>query len=66
MQVNQTLLALQKSLQSLDSLIKGDDYESLLSSQMTQTLKDVSETSRDTQKLLKKLDQKPNSLIFGD
>jgi len=66
LQVNQTLLALQKSLQSLDSLIKGDDYESLLSSQMTQTLKDVSETSRDTQKLLKKLDQKPNSLIFGD
>ncbi len=66
LQVNKTLTTLQKSLQSLDSLIKGDDYESLLSSQMTQTLKDVSQTSRDTQKLLKKLDQKPNSLIFGD
>ena len=65
-EINETLVALQQSLKSLDSVIKGNSSESLLSSQMTQTLKEVSQTSRDTQKLLKKLERKPNSLLFGD
>jgi paraquat-inducible protein B len=65
-EISETLEALQQSLKSLDSVIKGNSSQSLLSSQMTQTLKEVSQTSRDTQKLLNKLERKPNSLLFGD
>jgi paraquat-inducible protein B len=65
-EINQTLKALQKALTSLDYLIKGDSSKSLLSSQMTETLKEVSKTSIATQKLMRQLDRKPNSLIFGD
>jgi paraquat-inducible protein B len=65
-EISTTLEALQQSLKSLDSVIKGNSSQSLLSSQMTQTLKEVSQTSRDTQKLINKLERKPNSLLFGD
>jgi paraquat-inducible protein B len=65
-EINKTLKALQKSLKSLNYLIKGDSSKSLLSSQMREILKEVSKTSIATQKMMKKLDRKPNSLIFGD
>jgi paraquat-inducible protein B len=65
-EINQTLKTLQKSLKSFDTILKGNGDNSLLTSQLSQTLKEVSETSRDTQRLLKKLEQKPNSLLFGD
>ena len=65
-EINRTLKALQKALTSLNYIIKGDSSKSLLSSQMRETLKEVSKTSIATQKLMKQLDRKPNSLIFGD
>ncbi|RLA69343.1 MAG: hypothetical protein DRG30_10310 [Epsilonproteobacteria bacterium] len=57
---------LQKTLRSLDSVMKSNSDESLLSSQLSETLREVKKASIDTQKLFKKLDRKPNSLIFGD
>jgi len=65
-ELNKTMKELQKTLRSLDSVMKGNSNNSLLSSQLTETLKEVSKASRDTQKILRKLDRKPNSLIFGD
>ncbi len=63
---NKTMVGLRKTLRSLDSVMKSNGKESLLSSQLTETLKEVSRASRDTQKILKKLERKPDSLIFGD
>ena len=65
-ELNKTMRELQKTLRSLDSVMKSDSDESLLASQLSETLKEVKKASIDTQKLFKKLDRKPNSLIFGD
>lgn len=65
-ELNQTMKELQKTLRSLDSVMQSNSNESLMSSQLTETLKSVNKASMETQRLLKKLDRKPNSLIFGD
>jgi paraquat-inducible protein B len=65
-ELNQTMRELQKTLRSFDSVMKSNSDQSLLSSQLTETLKEVKKASEDTQKLFKKLERKPNSLIFGD
>jgi paraquat-inducible protein B len=65
-ELNKTFRELRKTLRSLDAVIKADSDKSLLSSQLTDTLRQLNKASIDTQKLLRKLDRKPNSLIFGD
>ena len=65
-ELNKTMNELQKTLRYLDSVLKSNNNDSLMSSQLTETLKEVNRASLETQKLLKKLDRKPNSLIFGD
>ncbi|MEA3455932.1 MAG: MlaD family protein [Campylobacterota bacterium] len=65
-ELNRTMRGLQKTLRSLDSVMKSNGDESLLSSQLSETLKEVKKASIETQKLFNKLDRKPNSLIFGD
>ncbi len=65
-ELNKSMRELQKTLKSLDSLLKSNSNNSLMSSQLTQTLKELNKTSKNTRKLLKKLDRKPNALIFGD
>ncbi len=65
-ELNKTMRGLQKTLRSLDSVLKSNGNESLMASQLSETLKEVKQASIDTQKLFKKLDRKPNSLIFGD
>ena len=65
-ELNRTFRSLQKTLKSLDEVLKADSDKSLLSSQLTDTLRELNKASLDTQKLLRKLDRKPNSLIFGD
>ena len=65
-ELNKTMRGLQKTLRSLDSVMKSNSDESLMASQLSETLKEVKKASMDTQKLFKKLDRKPNSLIFGD
>jgi len=64
-ELNKTMRELQLSLRGLERLMRGDK-RSHLSSQLIQTLKEVANASKDTQKLLKKLDKKPNALIFGN
>lgn len=65
-QLSKSMIELQKTLKSLDNILKSNSNDSLMSSQLTQTLKEINKTSKNTQKLLKKLDRKPNALIFGD
>jgi len=66
LEINRTLKSLRKSLRIVNSLIKGDQSKSLLSTQLTKMLEEVYNTSIATQKLIKEIDKKPNSLIFGD
>ncbi len=65
-ELNKTMRDMQKTLKSLDSILKSNSNDSLMSSQLTETLRQLNKASIDTQKLLRKLDRKPNSLIFGD
>jgi len=64
--ISQNLTELQKTLQEYGKLAKGYAKESLFGAQLSQTLKDIDEASRSLQKLLIKLDKKPNALIFGE
>ena len=57
---------LNEVLQSADSVLKGYEGDSLMNHQLTQTLKVVTETSEEMTKVLKMIDRKPNSLIFGE
>jgi len=65
-ELNKTMIELQNILKSLDRVLKSNSDKSLLSSQLTETLKELNKSSAETQRLLKKLDRKPNALIFGD
>ena len=65
-ELNKTMIELQHILKSLDRVLKSNSNKSLLSSQLTETLKELNKSSVETQRLLKKLDRKPNALIFGD
>lgn len=65
-ELGRTMKELQKTLRSLDSVMHSNGDESLLSAQMGETLKELHKTSVDTQKLLQKLERKPNSVIFGE
>jgi len=64
-ELNKTMRSLQFSLKGVEQLSKGDK-RSRLSTQLIQTLKEIANVSKETQKLLKKLDKKPNALIFGN
>jgi len=65
-ELNRTLKELTKTLATAQKTIKGYDDQSLLASQIAQTLKVVAETSKSMQQFLDVLNRKPNALIFGD
>ncbi len=65
-ELNKTMKELTTTLRTAKKVVKGYDANSLLTSQITQTLQVVTETSREMQQFLKQLNRKPNSLIFGD
>jgi len=65
-ELNRTLKELTKTLATAQKTIKGYDDQSLLASQIGQTLKVVTETSKSMQQFLDVLNRKPNALIFGD
>jgi paraquat-inducible protein B len=54
------------TLHTAKKVLKGYDNNSLLTHQVSQTLKEVTETSQEMQEFLKLMNRKPNSLIFGD
>ncbi len=65
-EVNKTLKELSVTLKATKKVVKGYDNNSLLVHQLAQTLKVVTQTSKEMQEFLKMLNRKPNSLIFGD
>ena len=65
-EVNKTLKELTRTLKSTKKVLKGYDSNSLLTRQISQTLKSVTKSSQEMQQFLKMLNRKPNSLIFGD
>lgn len=62
----QTIQELTDTLKATKKLVKGYDNDSLLTQQITQTLKTVTETSNEMQEFLRMLNRKPTSMIFGD
>lgn len=64
--VNKSLHTFQKTLQSLKKLLNGYNSNSLFGDKLESTLKELHSVSDRTNQLLYKLNQKPNSLIFGD
>lgn len=64
--VNKSLLTFQKTLQSLTRVLNEYSTNSLFGDKLESTLKELHDASQRTNQLLYKLNQKPNSLIFGD
>jgi len=65
-ELNKTMKELTKTLNTTQKVLEGYDNNSLLTHQVSQTLKEVTETSKEMQQFLKLMNRKPNSLIFGD
>lgn len=67
-----SLLKLNKSMGNIDKTLSSfkqlaDSYKegSLHSTQITDMLREITKASKETQKLIQKIEQKPNALIFG-
>ena len=65
-EMNKSLKSLKVTLKTADKVIKNYGGNSLLSRQLADTLKIVTQTSKEMRLFLKMLNRKPNSLIFGD
>jgi len=65
-EVDRALKELTRTLKTTKKVVKGYGNNSLLSHQISETLKTVKKTSEEMQEFLKMLNRKPNSLIFGD
>jgi len=65
-EVDRALKELTRTLRVARKTIKGYESNSLVTHQITATLKTVKKTSEEMQEFLKMLNRKPNSLIFGD
>lgn len=64
--ISASLKSLESSLNALNALLAGDSSSSLLSARIKEVLEDIDEMSKSVSKLSKKLEKKPNSLIFGE
>ena len=65
-QLVQNLQKLQTTLQSFNDLAKTYSKDSLFEAKLSQTLHDIDKASKSLNRLLLKLEQKPNALLFGD
>ncbi len=65
-QVDAALKELTRTLKQARKTIKGYDSHSLVTRQISATLKAVKKTSDEMDRFLRMLNRKPNSLIFGD
>lgn len=65
-ETQKALNALTQTLRRAQKVLKNYDGNSLLSHQISQTLRSVNESSHEMQQFLRMLNRKPNSLIFGD
>jgi paraquat-inducible protein B len=64
--VNKAIEELSHTLSTTKKLLKGYKSNSLFGDKVGQMLKEINRSSQETKRLLKKLNRKPNSLIFGD
>ncbi|MCH9813767.1 MAG: MlaD family protein [Epsilonproteobacteria bacterium] len=62
-QINTTLSELQNTLKSAQTLIST---ESKMSDDISASMKEVNKASKTLERVLRKIDQKPNALLFGD
>jgi paraquat-inducible protein B len=65
-ELNRSMHRLNALLLSTKRLVEGDKQKSLLASQLSTMLKELTNASMSINTLIKKLDKKPNALIFGD
>ena len=65
-ETDKALKELSKTLKTTRRVLNGYNSNSLIIKQISQTLKVVTQTSKDMEEFLKMLNRKPNSLIFGD
>ena len=65
-QLEQNLQKLQTTLQLFNDLAKTYSKDSLFEAKLSQTLYDIDKASKSLNRLLIKLEQKPNALLFGD
>ncbi len=64
--VDAALKELERMLRQARKTIKGYDSNSLVTRQISATLKTIKKTSEEMDRFLRMLNRKPNSLIFGD
>lgn len=65
-EMDRTLRELTRTLKTTQKVVKGYGSNSLLSRQISETLKVITHTSKEMDDFLKLLNRKPNSMIFGD
>ena len=65
-EIDKSLKALTSTLKATKKMMRGYDTHSVISRQLSETLKSVTKSSNEMQLFLKMLNRKPNSLIFGD
>jgi len=64
--INGAIEELSRTLDTTKKLLRGYKSNSLFGDKVSQMLKEINRSSQETKRLLKKLNRKPNSLIFGD
>ncbi len=62
----QTLIEAQQTLKSYKELAKSYSEDSMFKEKVDKVLKDVDSAINETKKFIKKIERKPNRLIFGD
>jgi len=64
--LNEAIVELGKTLKTTKRVLNGYRSNSLFGKRVTEMLKEINKSSQETKRLLRKMNKKPNSLIFGD
>jgi len=64
--LNKAIDELGKTLETTKKVLRGYRSNSLFGKRVTQMLKEINKSSEETKRLLRKLNKKPNSLLFGE
>jgi len=64
--LNKAIEELGKTLKTTKRVLRGYRSNSLFGKRVTAMLKEINQSSEETKRLLRKLNKKPNSAIFGD
>ncbi len=64
--LNRAIEELQRTLKTTKKVLRGYKSDSLFGKRVTEMLKEINRNSEESKRLLKKLNKKPNSLIFGE